>query len=749
MATNEFAYVLNDILDRGKAEKRLNMKDVAAQADLTASYLSNLKQGKRQPPAQATLRKLFEALRQNQVTDAEIQRLQDAYNRTQAGDQDGAKLLDSFMDEARKDGGKLFEWIAQSVQTHGLVRQAQAAQNAPHARQACDELIKGDRRALIERAIRLLEAARQSSFEGRRMYMTWFQYSRQDELEPIREQLRMALRQFLYVDSPFQLYHLWAGDAARDVSGIVNFLAHYLGTSNCFLYEVPDGQRLPEYAAIEGFGFIEARPAFNESWWIRTVIVNEADAAQANELQAVIEYLEYLLGTEASRKPPLIQTEATLKRFFANPATKKLAAVEHQSAAGERLLIKPSFSAVYRTKENLRKRLETFQLPQDRINTYLENHQQRVDALIQRLEQGKEYAIHEQKAFSRQFNKMLTTEPHDDHACAVRQTERSLLKEQILGALNTIRCHPHCHFALIEQPFLLHLEITGDTAFFAFDHPEAQEDFPFSGEELEVMAWTDHPDVVFQLRREFQAKWQAIDELWRTDTEAGRKNVVNFIVTESLKALVNADVPTQELWAFMYQLLENATYMNRDEINRASLSYEQIAKEIIILCRSFDLILLPVGIGPWEATSLTRTRQRLLYSILNEIERFHVISTQGEIERYWETNQYGNYVFEREWTEQIFRYVHHLLTESPYKISMDVIPSPEDFPVSLEIINQEILLFRKSKRGLNEGGIMVQDKELAQAFVAYLERNLSAKCPEHLKGARNVAKWLEERFLKP
>ena len=351
MATNEFAYVLNDILDRGKAEKRLNMKDVAAQADLTASYLSNLKQGKRQPPTQVTLRKLFEALRQNRVTDAEIQRLQDAYNRTQAGDQDGAKLLDSFMDEARKDGGKLLEWIAQSVQTHGLVRQAQAAQNAPHARQACDELIKGDRRALIERAIRLLEAAQQSSFEGRRMYMTWFQYSRQDELEPIREQLRMALRQFLYVDSPFQLYHLWAGDATRDISGIVNFLAHYLGTSNCFLYEAPDGQRIPEYLAIEGFGFIEARPVFNESWWIHTVIVNETDATQTNELQAVIEYLEYLLGTEASRRPPMIQTEASLKRFSPNPATKKLADAERQSATGERLLIKPSFSAVYRAKE--------------------------------------------------------------------------------------------------------------------------------------------------------------------------------------------------------------------------------------------------------------------------------------------------------------------------------------------------------------------------------------------------------------
>lgn len=79
---------------------------------------------------------------------------------------------------------------------------------------------------------------------------------------------------------------------------------------------------------------------------------------------------------------------------------------------------------------------------------------------------------------------------------------------------------------------------------------------------------------------------------------------------------------------------------------------------------------------------------------------------------------------------------------------MDVIPLPEDFPVSLEIINKEILPFRKSKRGLNEGGLVIQDKELAEALLAYVDRNLSAKCPEHLKGARNVAAWLEDRFLK-
>lgn len=744
---NEFANVLSELIERGKQEGELTIKKIAQHSGITASYISNLKQGNQSPPSQKKLAQLTDALRTLGVADRDIQRLVSAYHRMQSGEQHNANILGSLIDEAKKDGGKLFERIARGIRID-----TQEQQPLPQTPSALDdeplvELIKGDRRASIEAAIRFIERALSSELEGRNIYLTWFQYTHDDELEPVREQLRILLRQVLRKNSSTHLYHLWAGDATRDTSAIVTVLTHYLGTSNCYLHEVPYGQFIPEYFVIEGFGFVEARPASPDSWWIRTVIVTRNGLAQANELQAVCEYMEFLLGTKELRKLPLIQTEASRKRFAITSAEKKLTEAEKQSTTGELLLMKPGFSARHRSCETLRLKLDALELPLDSIELYLKNHQERIGALRELIVHGTARAIHKRQFFSQKLSMLCVSDTAEPpQKIQARQIEITLMKEQILGVLQVIKENPNIHVALTDDDFPIHCEIVGNTAFLAFDAVEPQNELPLERDESGGMAWTHHPDVVFQLRKEFDSKWQAIDELWRTDNEAGRKNVVNFLIAESLKPLLKADVPTEELWAFMYQLTESAIYLNLEEFRRELYTYEQVAKEILNIADNFSLITMPIDIGPWNPRSSIRTRQRVLYSILREIDNLHLVSTQIGVEQYWKTNLYRGHQFEERWTKQHFQHIHDLLLESPKKITMEIIPLVEPIRINVEIVDREMVFIVKSKG--DEGGLVLQDKELAEALLSYVERNLSAKCPEHLKGARNVAKWIEERFLK-
>jgi len=82
---NEFARLLSELIDRGKAEKRFTIQKLAQQTGITASYLSNIKQANRQPPAHKTLIKMADALRHFGVAERDLQKLLEAYNRTQLG----------------------------------------------------------------------------------------------------------------------------------------------------------------------------------------------------------------------------------------------------------------------------------------------------------------------------------------------------------------------------------------------------------------------------------------------------------------------------------------------------------------------------------------------------------------------------------------------------------------------------------------------------------------------------------------
>lgn len=747
---NEFANVLSEIIERGKQQEgeKITIKKIAQYSGITASYISNLKLGHQDPPSQKKLLQLTDALRSLGVAEREIQRLVNAYNRMQSGDTSAPKLLASLIDEAQKDGGKLLERIAQGVRMEGQERLTPPQRSAAPDDEPLVELIKGDRRASLKAAIRFIERAQSAVFEGRAIYLTWFQYTRDPELESVRERLRTLLRQVLWEYPSCHLYHLWAGDAAQDMSAIVAILTHYLGASNCYLYEVPDGQRIPEYLVIEGFGFVEARPASPDSWWIRTVIVPRADLAQANELQAVNDYMEFLLGAQASRKPPLIQTETSKQKYSLTLGMKNLANAEKHWIIQEHLLFKPCFSARYRTCDTLRLKLESLEFSADRIDCYLHNHQERIEALRELEANGMAKMIHQRQFLGQELSMLYAADTTEDtKKTRLRQIEIALLKEQIIGVLQAIKNNSNVHVALCDENFSVHCEIANDIAFLYIETATAQDQLPFERDGSGSMAWTLHPDVVFQLRKEFDAKWQAIDELWRTDTEAGRKNVVNFIVTESLKALVKADAPTQELWKFMYALIDNAPHIDNEAFLKELFTHEQAAKEIVVVCMEFPYITMPLHIGHWESKSFIRTRQALLDRILKNVKHFKIISNQASLEAYWNTHQYAGVVLKGSWTEQHFQRVHELLLEFPQSFIMEIIPTPEKFMVDFEIIDQEFVLMERDDVS-DEGGIVLQDKEFAEALLTYVDRNLSAKCPEHLKGSRNVAAWLEERFLK-
>lgn len=740
----EFARVLTEIIRQGKRSKRFQIKELAQRADITPSYLSNLKLANRKPPAPETFLKLLDALRDFGADEPEIQGLIDAYNRTQIGGQETGNLLQSLFEQQN-----VFERLRQSVQQRGLVRQP-----APEIREAMTapvtpaELIKGDRRDLILKGIALLRQARARNAGGK-IYLTWFQHGLDDELEPLRGDLRECIRSLLWLDSPFEFYHLWSSVMIKEIEGVVRFLTYYLGATNCFLFEVPDSQRMPEYLLIEQVGFIEARPTADGKYWIRTVLVDEQRPETTKELNALHEYLEFLLGTPTLRQP-LVRTEASLRAYTVTPMMQKLAEAETQADRVERLLIKSGFSAIYRNIEHIRQRLRLLKRPPEQIEAYLRNHRERLEALQQVLTQGKSRSIHEKQTILDALHDCLShTSSEDEEKQAEWRVEAQLLQEQITEVLSVIRRYPQIHFGFSDHALPAQFELAGETAFFAFDPPEANSPFPFLRDELiEIMAWTSHPDVLYRLRKDFDDQWNALDPLWRTDTDAGREQIVTFLVSESLKIMLEADVPAQELWAFLERVLTSAADLDREEFDRAALAHEQAASDILLLSDSFDVMLLPVSVGPWDATSLTRTRQRLLASILNEVERFHVIAAQNGLDRYWETGEYDRFSVDPDQVEQSFRRVHHLLTTSPQTFSMEVLPPPFDFPVSVEIINQEILLFHKAHREPEEGGLMVQDTSLAQAFAAYIERNLSARCPESLHGAQNVAGWLEARFLK-
>lgn len=280
----------------------------------------------------------------------------------------------------------------------------------------------------------------------------------------------------------------------------------------------------------------------------------------------------------------------------------------------------------------------------------------------------------------------------------------------------------------------------------SFDPPGAQEELPFKRDNLLVRAWTDHPNVVYQLRYEFNTKWKEIDAQWRTDNEKGRHNVVNFFVTEPLKVLLDANVSGHELWPFTYELIDHAVYLDVEAFIREVYTHEQVAKEIFIMSNTLPLITMPVDIGPWSSRSAVRTRQILFQALLRNVNSIRLITLQKSSETYWETGQYEMYEFERTWVTQHVQYLHDLLLKFPDKILGEIIPYQEQFPVNFEIINREWVFLYKAETTDEQGGIVLHEQELAGKLMTYIDQNLSSQCPKHLKGAKNVAKWFEEQF---
>lgn len=747
---NEFARILSELIDQGKAEKQFNIQKLAEHAGITASYLSNIKQGNRKPPSYKTLVKITEALQSFGILETDIQKLIEAYNRTQLESQQKSNLLTLLIDAYHKEDGFL-ERLQHDIQPKGPARHHELSEARSFSQQAPlkSGLIEGDRRTLILRAVQLFEHVAKVGRTSGKIYITWFHCSTGQELHDTLYQtiqyLLNTIRSLLRTGSSFELCFLCSSGIPENFLLIQQFLEEFLGTSNCVLYETSNGPHLPQYFAVEGVGFVEARPKADDRYWIRTVVLEGAENGQSNELSALIEHFEYLLGLQDRR--PVVQTMASLERFAVTPGLQKLAEAERSHFQEERLLIKNTFSTLYWPVEALRAKLQALQLPPDRIEAYLHYHLERTNTLRKRLEHGQERAIRPRSLFSPEFSTHLKRAFSDkEKKHAVYRAGFEVITGQILHVLQVITQHSNFHFALTTQDLPITLTVTGDTAFFGFDLPHPYKILPDEHHQLEAIAWTCHPEVIYHLQREFDEKWKEIDEQWRTDTEEGRRNVVEFIVTESIKVFLRANAPTQELWTFMQGLADVASYGDTESFIQELYFQEQVAKDILIVCNSLPIITMPANIGPWQPKSALRTRQRLFPSILGEIESFHVLSTQEGIEQYWDSNQYGSQTFERTWTEQHFHVVSELFTDSSDKITMELIPAPEQFPVNVEIVDREFVFVETMENDKDTGGIIFQDKELAQELLQYVERNLSAICPEHLKGTQNVVKWLEEHF---
>ena len=747
---SEFARVLSEIVERGRRGRAFNIKDLAQQAQITPSYLSNLKQSNRKPPAHKTLYKLIDGLRQLHVSESDVQQLLEAYNRQhltyQEQDAQGG-LLESLSDEYKEEG-TLFARVKQGIQTKGLVRKRSAGAHdlLAHEHQQF-ECCEGDHHAFITNAIALLETAHERGDLGGKIYITWFHHDLFDEeFNRERNNMRDMLRSFLWADSPFQALHLWAGDITHDITVIADFLAQYIGTSHCVLYEIPHGEHLPEYLVVEGVGFVEAKPISEHRYWIRCATIKTNESAQAAELQALVQYLEYLLGPPEQRHP-LVRTNAPARKFSITPVTQKLSETETLNLKAELLLIKSSLSARFRPVEGLRAALEAYGAPQDQIDIYLAHHLERLTAHERHLQSGKGRSIHERDFLKAEFRDILThLAPSDSAQGHLQAIEAQLFREQILRVAQTLAHHPNIHFALADQEFLIRFSLSNNTAFLSFDPPDSQGESPLTRDDALVRAWTEHPDVVYQLRHEFNLIWKDIDPLWRTDTKQGRRNVLHFFMTEPLKALLEANVPEAELWAFISDLIGRAGMIDAESFIREVGIHEQGAKDMLMLNNPFPLITLPLDVGPWDSRSSIRTRQLVFHALVREIKHLEFILSQKDLETYWATGQYGTHAFPHEWVKRHVEAFQALLLKFPEKIAVTVIPHRDHFPVNVEIINSEYVSFQQAETADESGGILLHDRELADKLRAYIHRGISSGDHKPLNGAKHVAKWIEKHF---
>lgn len=379
---------------------------------------------------------------------------------------------------------------------------------------------------------------------------------------------------------------------------------------------------------------------------------------------------------------------------------------------------------------------------------YVEYHRKKSEVFDKRLERGKERALHSKGTLRQKLAVCLKgASSKDKNQQTVFKSEVELLKSQILYVLKTITQNSRFRFALTDQDMPITFILIGDVAFFGFDLLQREKDqLRIEEHQLETLAWTSHPEVIYYLQREFDEKWKEVDPKWRSDNEEGKRHIIDFIVAESIKAFLQVNVSPHELWSFMKALVETAGYLDMESFFRELYLQEQVAKDIFLVEESCPILTMPVTIGPWDPRSAVRTRQRLFSPILRELNSFHVVSTQTGLEQYWNTDHYRHQNFESAWTTQHFRYFHDLLLEASEKIAIEIVPSPEEFPINFEIIDNEWVFIENVSAEDIVGGLVLHDKDLAKKLIKYIGKNLLPECPEQLKGTTNVAKWFKEKF---
>jgi hypothetical protein len=220
----------------------------------------------------------------------------------------------------------------------------------------------------------------------------------------------------------------------------------------------------------------------------------------------------------------------------------------------------------------------------------------------------------------------------------------------------------------------------------------------------------------------FRAWWQAIPSEWRTDTAEGKRKVTDWIVAESLKALLPVNVPPGDFWAFAGQMIPLVLSHPEDNFFQELIAHEQAASRILLINCEFPVSTMPVSVGPWPGKNIHRTRQRLLYSILTEGKEFKILVSEVGINRYRDEHVYGNAAepFSPEETQRHIAHIQTLIDDDSKRIDIEVVSSI-DFPVNFEVIDDEVVFIETSQHG-SPGGLILEEKELAQAIRQYATR---------------------------
>ncbi|RMF93329.1 MAG: hypothetical protein D6736_01960 [Nitrospinota bacterium] len=729
------AQVLTTILSR----QRIRLVDLAPQAGITASYISNLKRGGRVRPSQGALQGLVRALQRFHVPTADLQQLVEAagyswepFQATMPIDEpppeETLSLLDALM----------HEFTARSLVTSPPSSFPGVTGPEP------DILLEGDRATLFQVATRLLKQAarrKRRKKSPQKIYLTWWHTpsSQQTEHPPLQEaeeEFTTTLRQLLWPHTPWQVLQLWTGPERATGTIVVEALRRYFGTTNYWLYTLPHHNHLPALLLIEGWGGLIGFPKLDRRYAILQVGPEARQEAKWPALSALISYVEYLLGPEETRQP-LIQTSTVPE--FSLDTFESIVAAEEKVPTGERLVIRPTFSTVYRPLSVLQERLQKAIKNGETQQRHLALQKRRLTALEHRLKRGRERVIHVKDALRSLFAELAT---ELSTAPSVRTT---MYKEQILRVLEIMTGTNAFHWGLVDQPLSLAFGMVGDTAdFLAFydsDRTETPSLKPLEDlSDLEgpvAIARTHHPLLLRRLRQEFNTWWQTIPPQWRTDTEAGKEFVPHWIITESLHALLRAKVPPPILWSFAQELVQVAA-QPVETFQAQVVAHEQGARQIFLLTATLPWTMIPVEVGPWPRTSLLRTRQAILPFILSRVERWDWLVSAEGIRRYW-SGESPEIPLQPEERAAHVRHIQGLLRAADSPLEITLLPH-DPFAIYWEVIDQEYVVLEQGDTWPGKG-IILHDPALAQAIVEYIQEML-AQDPACIRGTSAVSRWL-------